>query len=79
MMGPMEASTIRAELRKAFKLPDADLVAWFNRQIEELGREPRAKGTEIDTLRLLRDALVKEAERTPPRRQVRRVTGGAAN
>jgi hypothetical protein len=34
MMGPMKASAIRAELRKAFKMTDADLFAWFNRQIE---------------------------------------------
>ena len=79
MMGPMKASTIRAELHKAFKMPDADLLAWFNRQLEDLEHKPKAKKTEIDTLRLLRDALVKEAKRPTPRSKARRVTGRAAS
>ncbi len=79
MMGTMKASTIRAELRRAFKMPDADLLAWFNRQLEDLEQKPKAKKTEIDTLRLLRDALVKEAKRPAPRSKARRVTGRATS
>src|SRR5258708_4257292 len=79
MMGPMKASTIRAELRKAFKMPDADLLAWFNRQLEDLEHKPKAKKTEINTLRLLRDALVKETKRPAPPSKARRVTGRAAS
>jgi hypothetical protein len=66
MMGPAKLSTIRAEVRKAFKMPDAKLLAWFNRQLEDLGQEPKANKAEMDTLRLLRDALVKETRGHPP-------------
>jgi hypothetical protein len=74
MMGPTKLSTIRAELRKSFKMTDADLLAWFNRQLADLGRKPKANRVEMETLRLLRDALVKEASR-PPRRSRTRATG----
>ena len=79
MMGPMKAGTIRAELRKAFKMPDADLLAWFNKQLEDLEHKPKARKSEIDTLRLLRDALVKEDKRPAPRSKARRATGRAAS
>jgi hypothetical protein len=75
-MGPMKASTIRAELRKAFKMPDAELLEWFNRQLKNLGRRPRTNETEMESLRLLRDALVKETQRAAPRRKTRRVSSG---
>ena len=75
MMGPTKLSTIRAEVRKAFKMPDAELLAWFNRQLEDLGQKPKANQVEMETLRLLRDALVKEAKRVAPRRSPPRVTG----
>ncbi|HEV3260683.1 MAG TPA: hypothetical protein VG013_27765 [Gemmataceae bacterium] len=75
MMGPAKLSTIRAEVRKAFKVPDADLIAWFNRQLDELGQKPKANRAESDTLQLLRDALVKEAKRVAPRRRPPRVPG----
>jgi hypothetical protein len=69
MMGPTKLSTIRTGVRKAFKMPDAKLLAWFNRQLEDLARKPKANKAEMDTLRLLRDALVKEVarRRRPPR------------
>jgi hypothetical protein len=69
MMGPTKLSTIRAEVRKALKMSDAELFAWFNRQLEDLGQKPRANQAEMDTLRLLRDALVKEVKRVTPRRR----------
>jgi hypothetical protein len=69
MMGPTKLSTIRAEVRRAFQMSDAELFAWFNRQMEELGQQAEAKPVEIDTLRLLRDALAKEAQRGTPRRR----------
>ncbi len=75
MMGPAKLSTIRAEVRKAFKMSDAKLLAWFNRQLEDLGQKPRANKAEMDTLRLLRDALVKEAKRAAPRCIRPRVSG----
>ena len=76
MMGPTKLSTIRAEVRKAFKMPDAELLAWFNRQLENLGQDPKTNKVEMDTLRLLRDALVKEGKRVAPRRKAPRVAGG---
>ena len=72
MMGPTKLSTMRAELRKSFKMTDAELLDWFNRQLDDLGRNPRTNPVETETLRLLRDALVKEAKR--PGSRGRRVT-----
>ena len=72
MMGPMKASAIRAELRRAFKMPDAELLEWFNRQLTNLPHERNVNQTEMESLRLLRDALVKEIKRPAPRRQSRR-------
>jgi hypothetical protein len=69
MMGPTKLSTIRAEVRMAFKMSDAELLAWFNGQLEDLGRKPQANKGEMDTLRLLRDALVKEVKRAGSRRR----------
>ena len=59
MMGPTKLSTMRAEVRKAFRMTDAKLLAWFNRQMEMLAQKPRVNEAEIGTLRLLRDALIK--------------------
>lgn len=66
MMGPEKLSTIRAELRESIEMPDAELRAWFDRQIEEKGRTPRGGQAEIATLRLLRDALLQEVKRQVP-------------
>jgi hypothetical protein len=71
----MKASAIRAELRKAFKMSDADLLAWFNGQMDERKRASKSKSTEIETLRLLRHALVRETQRVPRRPRKRRTAG----
>ena len=73
MMGTMKASAIRAELRKAFQMTDADLLAWFNRQIDERTPATEARTTEVETLGLLRDALVRETQRSPRRPKKQRV------
>jgi hypothetical protein len=75
MMGPTKLSTIRAKLRKAWKKTDAELLSWFNQQLGDLGREPRANRVEIETLRLLCDALAAEAKRATPRRAAGRSKG----
>jgi hypothetical protein len=72
MMGPTKLSTIREHVRKSFKMTDAELLAWFNRQMEEREENPDAD-TEIGTLRLLRDALKKETNGPKPKRKPRRV------
>jgi hypothetical protein len=75
MMGPTKLGTMRAEVRKAFKMPDAEILAWFNRQLEELAQKPKVIKAEKDTLRLLRDALVKEVKRAGSGSRPRRLTG----
>jgi hypothetical protein len=74
MMGREKLSAIRARVRESFKLPDAQLLAWFNRQLQDLGKRPKTNQVEIDTLRLLRDSLINEAKRPAPRRRSPRVT-----
>jgi hypothetical protein len=74
MLGPTKLSTIRAEVRKAFPMSDAELLAWFNRQLGDLGQKPQANQAEWNTLRLLRDALAKEAKRGARRGKTPRVT-----
>ena len=66
MMEPEKLSTIRAELRKSIEMSDADLLAWFERQIEDRGRTPQGGQAEIQTLRSLRDALLQEVKRQAP-------------
>ena len=74
MMGPTKLSTIRERVRKSFKQSDAELLAWFNEQLDAFGQKRPVNPTEIDTLRSLRDALVKEVKRAKPKRKARRVT-----
>ena len=69
MMGPAKLGTIRAEMRKAFNLSEVKLLDWFDGQIENFGAKAQeGESTEIETLRLLRNALVKETKRAKPRR-----------
>ncbi len=63
MMGPTNTSVVREEVRKAFNMSDPELLAWFNRQIKDVGTN-EANQTEIETLRLLRDTLIKDTEQT---------------
>lgn len=72
MIGPEKLSTIRTRVRKSFRKSDAGLLAWFNRQLGDLRRKPKANGAEMETLRLLRDALLQEAKRPPQRRKSER-------
>lgn len=79
MMGPEKLGTIRAQVRKSFKMSDAELFAWFNKQIEDAEGKYKGNQTAIETLRLLRDGLVEEAKRPKPRRKTRSVAGGRKN
>jgi hypothetical protein len=74
MMGPTKLSTIRAELRKSFKMSDGKLLAWFNDQMKAFGRRPRNNQAELDTLRLLRDALTREPKEKPTKRRRKRMS-----
>lgn len=73
MIGSEKPSTIRAKLRQSFKKNDAELLAWFNRQIADSEHQTKGNQAEIDTLRLLRDALVEEAKSPATRRKPRGV------
>jgi predicted ATPase len=74
MMSPTKLSTIRDELRKAFKMTAAELRGWFNRQAEDLAKKPNTSETELLTLQLFRDALVKETKRPTAKRELSRST-----
>ena len=67
MMESTKVNTIRAELRNALKMTDPELRAWFNQKLEAERKKTKSGSTEIDTLRLLRDALVKETKGTKPK------------
>ncbi len=74
-MGPTKLSTIRAVVRRALKMSDTELLAWFNRELEKLGRKPQENQAAMNTLRLIRDALVREANPEPPRTRRFAITG----
>ena len=79
MMGPEKLSTIRQHVRESFKMTEAELLAWFNRQMDEHQRKPHEAETELETLRLLRDALLQEAKPgkgKPKRGRVRQAKRG---
>jgi hypothetical protein len=71
MMGTTKLSTIREQIRKSFKMSDADLLAWFNQQLEDRKQRPKVAEAEIEALRLLRDALGNEAKPTKLKRGLR--------
>jgi hypothetical protein len=75
MMGPTKLTTIRAEIRKAFKMSDVQLLAWFNRQLSALDQRPKVNKAEINALRLLRDAIIGEVKRGRSRRAPSRMSG----
>jgi hypothetical protein len=58
-------------------MSDAELQAWFDEQVQARGKKPKADQTAIETLILLRDALVKETKRPRPRRRSPREAGRA--
>jgi hypothetical protein len=66
MMGPTKLSEIRKEVRAALGMTDAELAAWFEEKSKTL-RQSRADASVIESLRLFRDALVKEAKGSRPK------------
>lgn len=77
MMGPAKLSTIRAELRKACNLSDAELVGWFDRQLERRAEATGDGDVELATLHLFRDALLREAQSGASRKKPIRGRGRA--
>lgn len=62
MIGVLKPAAIRAELRKALQMSDAELIGWFNEQPGATTREQQERETEIRSLYLFRDALVRETK-----------------
>ena len=58
MIGPKKLSEIRAELRGGFHMTDKELLAWFNREIQELEARDQIGRVGRETLHSLRDALL---------------------
>jgi hypothetical protein len=75
MMGPTKLTTIRAEMRKAFKMPDAQILAWFNRELHAPEQKPKTSKAEINALQLLRDAIIGEVQRPRSRRAPSSISG----
>ena len=69
MMGPLKPAEIRARIREQSGLTEAELAALFAKQIAD------ADDAVAKSLRLFRDALLKETKRTA-RRSVNRRTAG---
>lgn len=74
MMGPEKLSTIKSKLRASVGKSDAELMAWFNRQVSDERRKPEVSQTAIETLFLLRDALLNETKRKPRAKSKKRNT-----
>jgi hypothetical protein len=65
MIGKKKLSTIRAEVREAFVRTGTDPDQWFEQQIRKLERRRSFNQGELETLRLLRDALADAAQAAP--------------
>ncbi len=90
MMGPEKLSTIRAKVRESLNMTDAEVISFFNRQMEVVRNEDATRTTEIETLRLLRDALIEETKRgvkkakqkkssTSPKKKVKKVAASSSS
>ena len=71
MMGPEKLSTIRKRVRESYKMTDAELLAHFNQRIEKARRKSEDNQVVIETLRLFREALLKESKKPAPPRKSR--------
>ena len=67
MIGPKKLSEIRAELRGGFHMTDKELLAWFNREIQELEARDQVGRVGRETLHSLRDALLAPGKKSPAR------------
>lgn len=61
MMGPMTPGEIRAKIRERSGMTEGELAAMFDRQIAASVRDEDL--AVLDSLRLFRDALLKETKR----------------
>ena len=71
MIGKTKLSTIRAEVRPAFAKAGLDPDQWFEQEIRKREGQPTAEPSELETLRMIRDALA-DAVKAGPRKSRRR-------
>ena len=76
MMGNETVSEIRAELRKAYGMSDDELREWFDQRIRDSKVESKAP-TAIETLELLRDALLRREKIANAKRKSSRTIHGS--
>ena len=69
MMGPTKLKTIRKQVRDSFHMTDAELANWLDQQVEERRRLSEAAQEELESLRLLRDALTREVKGASAKRK----------
>ncbi len=74
MIGKQSPAEMRQYLRSKLAMTDAELVASFNQKIEEAKQSHPDSPIAGETLRLLRDALLRETKRkTPKKKAAKRV------
>src|SRR5438552_2143371 len=62
MIGPTKLSEIRKKVRTSFHKTDAQLLVWFNQQLQGPAQQ-KANASQIASLELLRDALLAEVKK----------------
>ena len=70
MIGKQSPAEMRRYLRSKLAMTDAELLASFNQKIHEAEQSHPESPIAADTLRLLRDALLRETKRKTPKRKV---------
>lgn len=74
MIGKESPAEMRRYIRAKLGLTDAELLASFNQRILEAQEQHPNSSTAGDTLRLLRDALLRETKRKPKEQPKRKRT-----
>jgi hypothetical protein len=76
MMGPTKLSAIREQVRQSFRMTDAELATWLDHQANQRRSVAANAEGELESLRLFRDALLREVKMARPRRKGRRAPTG---
>jgi hypothetical protein len=72
MIGPTKLTDIRKKVRASFHKSDAQLLTWFNEQLETLAQEKKTNVGQIASLELLLDALLAKVKEPAANRKHRR-------
>lgn len=65
MIGKKKLSTIRAEIRERFVSQGFDVERWFGEQIRKLDGHPPPDPQDVESLKLIRQALAGAAKAAP--------------